>query len=111
MEREELKEEIRRYFLACGGEGPRATLTGLALFLGMEGRQELDRRAAGPGWEGELLRQAMSRVEEENLQAVYQKETSAGAKFILQRDFGYGDREKPQGAGKILVELTGSPDD
>ena len=69
------------------------------------------RRCLPEGWEGELLRQAMSRVEEENLQAVYQKETSAGAKFILQRDFGYGGREKPQGAGKILVELTGSPDD
>ena len=101
MEREELKEEIRRYFLACGGEGPRPTLTGLALFLGMEGRQELDRRAAGSGWEGELLRQAMSRVEEENLQAVYQKETSAGAKFILQRGLWLrGAGKSPRGRGR-----------
>ena len=59
MEREELKEEIRRYFLACGGEGPRATLTGLALFLGMEGRQELGRRASGPGWGGALRREGV----------------------------------------------------
>ena len=53
-------------------------------------------------------------VEEAQLQAMFQKETAAGAKFLLQADFGYGGEPHPKKeAGKpqetvITVEVPES---
>ena len=52
--------------------------------------------------------------EEAQLQAMFQKETAAGAKFLLQADFGYGGKPHPKKeAGKpqetvITVEVPES---
>lgn len=107
-----LREAINGYFADCEEKGGHPSLVGLSLALGFSGRQELCDyldRDAGEGEKGFvfLTAQARSRVEEINLQAVYEKETSAGAKFVLQSCFGYGDKEKgspPQ--EEIRVTLT-----
>ena len=80
----------------------------------MESREELERRAACPGRVGAALRLARSQVEEAQLQAMFQKDTAAGAKFLLQADFGYGGKPHPKKeAGKpqetvITVEVPES---
>lgn len=52
------------------------------------------------------LIRAKARIEEANVQAVYRRETSAGAKFILQTEFGYADKEKIDPARLIEVKLV-----
>lgn len=108
------ERRVAAYFAACRQENKTPTLPGLALALGMESREELEHRAACPGRVGAALRLARSQVEEAQLQAMFQKETAAGAKFLLQADFGYGGEPHPKKeAGKpqetvITVEVPES---
>lgn len=82
------------------------TMTGLALALGFVSRRELERAAAqGTGKTAALLTQAATRVEEENVRALYRKDTGAGAKFVLQNEFGYDRREDPDFTGVIRVNI------
>ncbi len=90
------ERRVAAYFAACRQENKTPTLPGLALALGMESREELERRAACPGRVGAALRLARSQVEEAQLQAMFQKDTAAGAKFLLQADFGYGGKPHPK---------------
>lgn len=100
-----LERQAAAYFAACESQDGTPTLTGLALALGMESREELERRAACPGRVGAALRLARSRVEEAQLRAVFQKDRAAGAKFLLQADFGYGERPRAPEGEKVVIEV------
>ncbi len=99
---------VSQYFQSCAQGERQPTVTGLALALGFSGREELRRLLAQEGDSplGSLLARACSQVEEENLQAVYRRDTSSGAKFILQSCFGYGEKELPD-LGPITVQVEG----
>ena len=108
MERKRWTLEARTeaYFAACQEKGDYPTVTGLALALGMDGRQELDKRAAEDSRAGTALRRARSRVEEANLQAAYRRDSASGARFILQNGFGYTDKREVEVPGTIQVNLV-----
>ena len=106
-----LREAIDGYFRSCGEKDDFPSLVGLSLALGLSGRQALSGYLEGGGEEEEgflsLVTQAKSRIEEANLQAVYDKETSAGARLVLQSCFGYGEKEKGSPVQEeIRVTLT-----
>ena len=104
-----IEKMVERYLTACRETQKHPTVTGLAMALGFPCREDLERFAAGQG-EGPLaqaIRRAKSLIEEANLQAVYCRDTSAGAKFILQSSFGYGERAPSQDLGPITVRLEG----
>ena len=85
---------------------PVSSLPGLALALGLEGRAQLERLAAGGDKTASVLRRALSRVEEANLQSLYQKDTASSAKFLLQSCFGYAERPAPAAPGDITVSIV-----
>lgn len=100
-----LRDAIDGYFRDCGERDGFPSLVGLSLALGFSGRQALCGYLEKGGEEEgfvSLITQAKSRIEEANLQAVYDKETSAGAKLVLQSCFGYGDKEK---GGTVQEEI------
>lgn len=94
------------YFDRCQETGRHPTLPGLALALGMEGRAQLERLAAGRDKSAAVLRRALSQVEEANVQSVYQKDAASSAKFILQSCFGYSERSGPAPSGDITVSIV-----
>lgn len=102
-----LKTAVEQYLGACDQSQRFPTVTGLALALGFSSREEMERFSAG---EEEpiagLLEWARSLVEEATLQAVYRKDTSTGARFILQTSFGYGEKND-RNLGPITVRVEG----
>ncbi len=93
-----LEKKIESYFAACEDRGELPSIAGLALalFFGYPGRRNLEEalKEEGQSKKAVYLIRAKARIEEANVQAVYRRETSAGAKFILQTEFGYADKEK-----------------
>lgn len=94
-----------RYFKQCREQGLHPSLPGLALALGMDSSEELTALAQGRGRAAEAVRRAVTRVEEANVQSVYQKDTAGSAKFILQHGFGYGEKQAPRTREDIKVEI------
>lgn len=102
-----MKEAAETYLQDCDKAQRFPTVTGLALALGFSGREEMDRFARQEGGQtAALLERACSQVEEETLQAVYRRDTSSGARFILQSSFGYGEKA-PHEPGPITVRVEG----
>lgn len=101
----------QEYFLLCREKDLHPSLPGLALALGLTGRQELRALAAGTGRTAKSLCRAITQVEEANIQSLYHKDRSGSAKFILQSAFGYGEDENSGtgSEGEIRVSIEGAP--
>lgn len=95
------------YFARCKAEELHPSLPGLALALGLEGRRDLECLAASSGRKAGVVRRAMTRVEEANIQSAYRKDTAASAKFVLQNGFGYSEKSSPQTPEEISVSIVG----
>lgn len=81
--------------------------------LGFTCRQALDRytdRESDGEPEDEfvgIITRAKSQIEEANIQAVYTRDASPGARFILQNGFGYSDKRDVGVTGNVItVNLT-----
>lgn len=102
-----LKAAVEQYLGACDQDHRIPTVTGLALALGFSSREEMEQFSAkGKESVAGLLEWARSLVEEATLQAVYRKDTSTGARFILQTSFGYGEKND-RDLGPITVRVEG----
>lgn len=107
LKAKELEEKGEGYFRQCQEEGQLPCVPGLALALGLEGRRQLEALAREGGKCAALLRRALSRVEEANIQAAYKRDSGPSARFILQNGFGYSDKPESSPAGGVIqVRLT-----
>lgn len=93
-----VETKIKDYLDGCEAVGKMPTITGLALALGFHCRQALDRYTDRGADEPEdkivlLITRAKTEIEEANLQAVYVKSSSLGARFVLQNGFGYAEKK------------------
>ena len=103
----ETREKCAKYFQRCQETGQVPTAPGLALALGLEGREELEGLAGKEGRTCALLRRALSQVEEANIQAAYKRDSAPSAPFILQNGFGYSEKPRQEApSGIIRVRLT-----
>lgn len=103
----EIEALTDRYFARCREEEILPTMGGLAFALGYLCREDLEKdrealKKSPKSARGKALKKARARIEEANLQALYRRETSAGAKFILQSEFGYLDREEEEESPCII---------
>lgn len=103
-----MEQVVRQYMQDCESQEKYPTVTGLALALGFSGREALEQfeSMAKESPVGELLARSRSLIEEANVQAVYRRDTSTGAKFILQSSFGYGEKVERE-PGPITVRVEG----
>lgn len=110
-----LQEAVDLYFQNCEENHRYPSVTGLALHLGFTCRQALDyytKRDIGdiPDEDDEffgIITRAKSRIEEANIQAVYDRDASAGARFVLQNGFGYSDKKEVDLSGGVInVQIT-----
>lgn len=103
-----LRDLSEAYFSRCQEEHRHPSLPGLALALGFNSRQELE-RSLGEGDKGAapVLRRAMTLVEEATVQSAFTKDFAASAKFILQNGFGYSEKAVLQPPEEIQVLVGG----
>lgn len=107
-----LQKAVEDYFAECEEKGRVPSVAGLALALGFMSRQALYRYTDR---ENEInsddyvtiITRAKLRIEEENIQLAYNRDASAGARFVLQNGFNYSEKQDiGLNSNKIRVELV-----
>lgn len=111
----DLQEAVDLYFRDCEENHRYPSVTGLALHLGFTCRQALyrytDRDSMAEDKASDefvtIITCAKSRIEEANIQAAYDRDASAGARFVLQNGFGYSDKKEVDLSGGVInVKIT-----
>lgn len=98
-----LRDLSGEYFVRCQEEHRHPSLPGLALALGFNSRQELERALTEDSPRARILCRAMTLVEEATVQSAFTKDFAASAKFILQNGFGYSEKAVLQPPEEIQV--------
>lgn len=107
-----LQAAVEAYFEECSENGRVPSVAGLALALGFMSRQALARYTDRMHEENNddyvvIITSAKTRIEEANIQLAYNKEASAGARFMLQNGFNYSEKQEiGLNSNTIKVELV-----
>ena len=107
-----LQAAVDAYFEECSEKGRVPSVAGLALALGFMSRQALARYTDRMHEENNddyvvIVTSAKTRIEEANIQLAYNKEASAGARFMLQNGFNYSEKQEiGLNSSTIKVELV-----
>ena len=107
-----LQAAVDAYFEECSEKGRVPSVAGLALALGFMSRQALARYTDRMHEENNddyvvIVTSAKTRIEEVNIQLAYNKEASAGARFMLQNGFNYSEKQEiGLNSNTIKVELV-----
>lgn len=105
-----LQAAVDTYFEECTEKGRVPSVAGLALALGFMSRQALYRYTDRENENNSddyvtIITRAKLKIEEENIQLSYNRDASAGARFILQNGFNYSDKKEISTNSVIKVEL------
>lgn len=105
-----LQEAVNQYFDDCEENARVPSVAGLALALGFMSRQALARYTDRMHEESNddyvvIITSAKTRIEEANVQLAYNKEASAGARFMLQNGFNYSEKQEITSKNTIKVDL------
>lgn len=110
---DEMREKVEEYFAETEAAGRMPSVGGLALHLGFTSRQALQRYIDGSAADKTPLRdcvdiitRARSRIEEANVQALYDRDKTRGAQFVLQNGFGYTEKQEIRHDAVINVQIT-----
>lgn len=107
-----LQKAVEDYFAECEEKGRVPSVAGLALALGFMSRQALYRYTDRENENNSddyvtIITRAKLRIEEENIQLAYNRDASAGARFVLQNGFNYSEKQDIGiNSNKIRVELV-----
>lgn len=107
-----LQKAVDDYFAECEERGRVPSVAGLALALGFMSRQALYRYTDRENENNSddyvtIITKAKLRIEEENIQLAYNRDASAGARFVLQNGFNYSEKQDiGLNSNKIRVELV-----
>ena len=107
-----LQAAVDAYFEECSEKCRVPSVAGLALALGFMSRQALARYTDRMHEENNddyvvIITSAKTRIEEANIQLAYNKEASAGARFMLQNGFNYSEKQEiGLNSNTIKVELV-----
>lgn len=98
----ELKEKVEEYFDTCYQTKRPYTISGLALWLGLT-TQTLRRyeKEYGDTEYADIIKLAKQRVEEYAEKSLYDNKSSNGAKFVLQNNFGWCDKQDVNLSGEV----------
>ena len=100
----EMESRINEYFEACEQKRVPPTVTGLALFLGLQSRQAL-LNYQGRGQFNDAITRAKSRCEAYTEGRLYDRDGVKGAIFSLTNNFkGWSEKpDKPAGDGGVTI--------
>ena len=101
---EELEQKISEYILGCKAERRPLTISGLATYLGLTTTTLRRYEKDYPGTEyAEIISIAKQMIETYTEEALFDSRSCSGAKFSLQNNFGW--TEKQEVSGETVVRL------
>ncbi len=105
---EELQEKVEEYFLTCYQNQRPYTISGLALWLGLSTQTLRNyEKTYGDTEYADIIKIAKQRVEEFAEKSLYENGKTTGAKFVLQNNFGWSDKQDVNLSGEVsqIVKL------
>ena len=112
-EPEEMRVKVDAYFAETEDAGRMPSVGGLALYLGFNSRTALQRYIEDSAADKsplkecvDIITRARARIEEANIQALYDRDKTRGAQFVLQNGFGYAEKQEIRHDAVINVTLT-----
>lgn len=105
---EELVNIIKEYFDYCDKKKKPYTISGLALYMGLTTKRLREYEKNYPGTEyAEIIERAKQTIETYTAEATFDNKTFQGAKFNLQNNFGWSDKQDTNLSGEIteIVKL------
>lgn len=110
---DEMQAEVDRYFDEVEEQGKMPSFCGLALYLGYNSESALRRYVEDNSAETSnkpglvrIISRARERIKEANVQALYDRDMSRGAQFVLQNGFGWAQKQEIRHDAVINVKLT-----
>ena len=102
---EELISQIQLYFYQCRCDHKPYTISGLALFLGLS-TETLRRyeKEYGDTEYPDIIKFAKQQVEVYAEEGLYDKSKSSGAKFVLQNNFGWAEKQDVNQSLNVKLE-------
>ena len=108
-----LQEKVDQYFAEVQEQGKMPSFCGLALYLGYNSESALRRyvedNSAETSDKPELVRiisRAREANKEANVQALYNRDMTRGAQFVLQNGFGWSEKQEFKHDAGINVKIT-----
>ena len=102
---EELQNTIEEYFLLCNQGDRPYTISGLALYLGLstETLRQYEKKYGNTEY-AEIIKVAKQRVEEYAERSLYDSRKSSGAKFVLENNFKWANKNEVTETVNIKLE-------
>ncbi len=99
---EELKYKVEEYFSTCHQNKRPYTISGLALWLGLttETLRKYE-KVYGDTEYADIIKLAKQRVEEYAEKSLYENGKTSGAKFVLENNFGWSNKQDVNIQGEV----------
>lgn len=108
-----MQAKVNEYFAEVLEQGKMPSFCGLALYLGYNSESALRRyvedNSAETSDKPDLVRiisRAREEIKEANVQALYDRDMTRGAQFVLQNGFGWSEKQEIRQDQVITVKLT-----
>lgn len=99
---EELVEVIKNYFNDCDIKRKPYTVSGLALYIGLTTQRLRNYEKNYPGTEyAEIIERAKQTIETYTAEATFDNRRFQGAKFNLQNNFGWSEKQDTKLSGEV----------
>lgn len=99
---EELVSVIKQYFDDCDRRKKPYTMSGLALFIGLTTQRLRDYEKNYKGTEyAEIIERAKQTIETYTAEATFDNKKFQGAKFNLQNNFGWSEKQDTNISGEV----------
>ena len=108
-----MQEKTDQYFAEVAEQGKMPSFCGLALYLGYNSESALRRYVEDNNAETSdkpdlvrIVSRAREAIKEANVQALYNRDMSRGAQFVLQNGFGWSEKQEIKHDAVINVKIT-----
>lgn len=110
---EKLQKKVDEYFRDTKEADKMPSVVDLALYLGFYSERGLQRYIEDSSTEKspkndlvQIITRARELIKSANVQALYNRETTRGAQFVLQNGFGYSEKQEIRHDAVINVKIT-----
>ena len=109
----QMQAKIDQYFDETEQQGKMPSFCALALYLGYYSERALQRYVEDSSFEKsdktdlvQIVTRARERIKAANVQALYDRDKTRGAQFVLQNGFGWSEKQEIRQDQVITVKIT-----
>ena len=109
----QMQEKIDRYFAEMEEKHKMPSFCALALYLGYYSERALQRYVEDSSYEKsnkqdlvQTVTRARERIKAANIDALYDRDMTRGAQFVLQNGFGWSEKQEIKHDAVINVQIT-----